>query len=133
VQSVEALDVGNELETLDPFVGAEQVEVGGTDEVDGRFIAVEKTADVADAFERSGFAGACPRRFFLAAVRLAAAFFFATGLRVALALVADFFLPALTADFFAAAFSWRGPHSPCVLRAFSIAFCSCVQGSGFNY
>ena len=51
MQPIEALDVGDELEALDPFVGTQQVEVGGTDEVDGCFVAIEEATDIADAFD----------------------------------------------------------------------------------
>ena len=51
VPSVEAVDVGDVPKIPDPFVDAQQIEVGGADEVDGRFVAVKESANVGDAFE----------------------------------------------------------------------------------
>ena len=57
VQSVEALDVGDELEPFDPFVRAQKIEIGGADEIDRCLVPVEEAANVADAPEdgRAGF------------------------------------------------------------------------------
>src|SRR5215831_10544494 len=46
VAPVIAVEIADELEVLHPLVGAEQVEVGGADEIDRNLVSVEEAAHV---------------------------------------------------------------------------------------
>jgi hypothetical protein len=46
VHPIKALDVGDEFEGFDPLIRTEEVEVGGTDEINGAIVFVEKSSDV---------------------------------------------------------------------------------------
>ena len=50
VQSVKTFDITDKLKSLDPFIGSQQVEVGGTDKIDGHFIFIKESSDIGDAF-----------------------------------------------------------------------------------
>jgi hypothetical protein len=52
--AVIAVDIADEFEIPDPFVYAEQVEVGGAHEIDGRLVAVEKPAYLGNIAELLG-------------------------------------------------------------------------------
>ncbi len=51
---VVAVNVADEFEIPDPFVYAEQVEVGGAHEVDGRLVAMEEPAYLGNIAELLG-------------------------------------------------------------------------------
>ena len=48
-----AVDVADVFEILDPFIQAQQVEVGRRDEIDGVFVSVKEPADFRDILENS--------------------------------------------------------------------------------